>query len=167
MNGMAPAPPVPRLSEIAGRELPHDLLVLTSRDEAGRVRIEASSRDDWPRGTQFVGHGGSPVPGDFFVVIEDRRAHMHPLNDRSGFTNRIRTTGYRSILEVGLTVRQQRMVLTFCSRRSAAFTVDDLAAARRIGGLVARALSRQRTGGTVPHVDDGAAGPAPSIRVPA
>ena len=121
----------PRVSEIANKVLPHDLLTMMFHDRDGEVAIEAASMDEVPALSGVIenGRGGD----DGFVIVED-----FTTETASG------VDGYRSFLSVYARARHQQMGLGFWSKRPNAFTAADVPAARRIADHVALAVSHEQ-----------------------
>ena len=134
----------PRLSEIAAKVLPHDVLMMTFHDGRGGVVIEAASQDTSHGVARLkCGHPGS-VAGDSFFIIEDLAVETFEVVEPPDFWNRIRADGYRAMLLVGVKAREQQLGLLFWSKQPHAFQKRDLPVARRIADHVALAVSHEQ-----------------------
>ncbi|PYR60192.1 MAG: hypothetical protein DMF85_05815, partial [Acidobacteria bacterium] len=120
----------PRVSEIANKVLPHDLLTMMFHDRDGEVAIEAASMDEVPVLSGVIENGRGD---DGFVIVED-----FTTETASG------VDGYRSFLSVYARARHQQMGLGFWSKRPNAFTAADVPAARRIADHVALVVSHEQ-----------------------
>ncbi len=134
----------PRVSQIAATVLPHDRLTLTFHHGQGEVVIRAAS-DEWePLPTRLkVGHLISE--GDGAAIIDDfEDAGARPPVEPPEFWDRILSAGYRSMLAVHVTARDQFLGLQFWSRRPRGFDQRQLTIARRIADHVALAISHEQ-----------------------
>ncbi len=134
----------PHISQIAATVLPHDRLTLTFHGHHGEVVVQAAS-DEWePLPTRLKVEHLIPE-GDGAAIISDfEETDTRPVVDPQDFWDRIRSAGYRSMLAVHLTARDQSLGLQFWSKRSHAFDNGQLAIARRIGDHVALAVSHEQ-----------------------
>jgi transcriptional regulator with PAS, ATPase and Fis domain len=133
----------PRVSEIANRVLPHDLLTMMFHDGGGQILIEAASTDEFSGLTRFTKENDSEPP-DGFVIVDDFTTAVLPVVEPADLRERIVAAGFRSLLVVITRARQQRMGLAFWSKARRAFARDDVPTARRIADHVALAVSHQQ-----------------------
>ena len=137
----------PRVSEIASKVLPHDLLTMSFNDRDGEVVIQAASDPDFPRVTLMkLADCGVQKASDAFaiIVIDDLRQQALPVAEPADFHSRVVTAGYRSFLSVHTSARDQVMALQFWSKRPTAFSADDVPIARRLADHVALAVSHEQ-----------------------
>ena len=132
----------PRVSEIANKVLPHDLLTMMFNDR-GQVLIEVASSDGLPQAARLV-KTQDPRPNDGFIIIDDFTSAALPIIEPAGLSERIVSAGYRSLLVAQTRARDQKMALGFWSKRPHAFGTDDLPVARRIADHVALAVSHEQ-----------------------
>jgi transcriptional regulator with GAF, ATPase, and Fis domain len=130
----------PRLSDIAGRMLPHDALTMVSEDEELNVRLEATSSDDF-RGLTFVS-GDAPITAE--LVIGDLTVESPAFAESPEMRRRIRAGGYRSLLRVAIQSRECRVGVTFWSKQAHTYDSRHLPLARRIADHLAVCVSHQR-----------------------
>jgi transcriptional regulator with GAF, ATPase, and Fis domain len=132
----------PRISQIAATVLPHDRLTLTFHDPPGEVVFQAAS-DEWaPLPARLK--VGDPGPEGDASRIMDLESITWPVIEPPDFLDQIRSAGYRSMLLVRLSARDQRLGLQFWSKRSHAFDERQLGIARRIADHVALAVSHEQ-----------------------
>jgi len=135
----------PRISQIAQTVLPHHCLTLTFHDRRGdEVFIQAAS-DGWeslPTRLKVQDPGPEDDRAGIINDLEtDTRAAVFEPPD---FWDRIRLAGYRSMLVVRVTARDQLLGLEFWSKRRGAFDEGQVAIARRIADHVALAVSHEQ-----------------------
>jgi transcriptional regulator with GAF, ATPase, and Fis domain len=133
----------PRISQIAATVLAHDRLTFTFHGGQGEVVVQAAS-DQWePLPTRLkVGH---LIPeGDGFAIINDLETETCPVVEPQGFWDQIRSAGYRSLMAIHVTARDQLLGLQFWSKRPRAFDEGQVAIARRIADHVALAVSHEQ-----------------------
>jgi len=133
----------PQVSEIANKVLPHDLLTMMFHDRGGRILIEAASTDEFRGLTRFIKADDSQ-PDEGYVIIDDFTTATLPIVDPVDLRERIVAAGFRSLLVVLTRAGQQDMGLGFWSKRSTAFSRDDVSVARRIADHVALAVSHEQ-----------------------
>jgi hypothetical protein len=109
----------PRISQIAATVLPHDRLTLTFHDPPGEVVVQAAS-DEWAPLPARLKVGDPGPEGDASRII-DLESYTWPVIEPPGFWDQIRSAGYRSMLMVRLSARDQRLGLQFWSKRRGAF----------------------------------------------
>jgi transcriptional regulator with PAS, ATPase and Fis domain len=136
----------PRVSAIAQRALPHDRLTMTFHDrQNGSYELHAASNDDGPIAVRATGVDPSAFAAGSFKIVDDLRHknHANVIHDPPDYHERVYAAGYRSVLAVSLSARDQEFGLQFWSKRVKAFTRDQVAVARRIAEHVALAVSHQ------------------------
>ena len=131
----------PRISQIAATVLPHDRLTLSFHDQGGEILVQAAS--DWD-GLPARLRVGDPGPDDDAIGIRDLQAANWPVIEPPGFWEQIQAAGWRSMLVVRLTARDQRLGLQFWSKRPHAFDQRQLGMARRIADHIALAVSHEQ-----------------------
>jgi len=133
----------PRVSEIANKVLPHDLLTMMFHDRGGQILIEAASTDEFRGLTRFIKADDSqPVEG--FIIIDDFTTATLPIVEPADLRERILAAGFRSLLVVLARARHQDMGLGFWSKAPNAFAPDDVPVARRVADHVALAVSHEQ-----------------------
>jgi transcriptional regulator with GAF, ATPase, and Fis domain len=132
----------PRVSEIANKVLPHDLLTMMFKNR-GEVLIEAASTDEFSGLTRFIKSDDSE-PADGFIIVEDLTTAPLPVAEPADLGERIVAAGFRSLLVVITRAGQQSMGLGFWSKRTGAFAIDDVPVARRVADHVALAVSHEQ-----------------------
>jgi transcriptional regulator with PAS, ATPase and Fis domain len=133
----------PRVSEIANKMLPHDLLTMMFDDGGGRILIEAASTDEF-RGLGRFTKADDSEPKEGFVIIDDFTTASLPIVEPVDMRERIVGAGFRSLLVVLARVRHQKMGLGFWSKTVGAFSRDDVQVARRVADHVALAVSHEQ-----------------------
>ncbi len=134
----------PQVSRIAATVLPHDRLTLTFHDRPDEVVVQAAS-DEWAPLPARLKVGDPGPEGDVFRIrIIDLEGYTWPVIEPPGFWDQIRSAGYRSMLLVRLSARDQRLGLQFWSKRRGAFDERQVAMARRIADHVALAVSHEQ-----------------------
>jgi GAF domain-containing protein len=78
------------------------------------------------------------------VIIDDFTTATLPIVDPVDLRDRIVAAGFRSLLVVVTRARHQDMGLAFWSKRTRAFSSDDVPVARRIADHVALAVSHEQ-----------------------
>lgn len=135
----------PRVSEIANKVLPHDLLTMSFNDRDGEVVMQAASDPDFLHVTRIkLADSGAKKPDDGFAIIDDLRQHVLPVAEPADLHDRVLAAGYRSFLTVHTSARDQVMGLQFWSKRPTAFSVEDVPIARRLADHVALAVSHEQ-----------------------
>ena len=107
----------PRVSEIARRMLPHDVLTMNSQDEDWNVQFEATSSDDFR--DVALDSDGMPMPAE--LLIRDLATERLPLNGSADLRHRIHAAGYRSLLRVATQARGRRVGVGFWSKQPDAY----------------------------------------------
>ena len=133
----------PRVSEIANKMLPHDLLTMMFDDGGGQILIEAASTDEF-RGLGRFTKADDSEPKEGFVIIDDFTTASLPIVEPVDMRERIVDAGFRSLLVVLARVRHQKMGLGFWSKTAGAFSRDDVQVARRVADHVALAVSHEQ-----------------------
>jgi DNA-binding NtrC family response regulator len=130
----------PRVSEIAGRMLPHDALTMASQDEDLNIQLEATSSDDF-RGMTLDSRG---MPMTAEVLVGDLTAETLPFAEWPDMRQRVRAGGYRSLLRVAIQARDCRVGVGFWSKKAHAYDSSHLPLARRIVDHLALGVSHER-----------------------
>jgi transcriptional regulator with PAS, ATPase and Fis domain len=133
----------PRVSEIASRMVPHDLLTMMFHDRGGQILIEAASTDEF-RGLSRFTKADDSEPEEGFVIIDDFTTAALPIVEPVDVRERILAAGFRSLLVVLTRARHQSMGLGFWSKAVRAFSRDDVPVARRVADHVALAVSHEQ-----------------------
>ena len=133
----------PRVSAIANKVLPHDLLTMMFHDRGGHILIEAASTDEF-RGLSRFTKADDSVPEDGFIIIDDFTTAVLPIVDPPDLRDRIVAAGFRSLLVVITRARRQGMGLAFWSKHAHAFSRADVPVARRVADHVALAVSHEQ-----------------------
>src|SRR5262249_57466509 len=105
-------------------------------DEEGEVGVQGVSEWDGLPGRLRV---GDPGPDADAIAIRDLETANWPVLEPPGFWEQVRLAGWRSMLVVRLTVRDQRLGLQFWSKRAHAFDERQLGLDRRIADHVSLA----------------------------
>src|SRR5262249_13146387 len=132
----------PRVSEIANKVLPHDLLTMMFKGHGGEILIEAASTDE-VRGLSRFTKTDDSEPPEGFVLIDDLMTATLPVSEPPDLRERIVAAGFRSMLVVLTRAGQQSMGLGFWSKTPDAFSRDDIPVARRVADHVALAVSHE------------------------
>jgi len=133
----------PRVSEIVTRVIPHDHLQLVFRDQAGHVVLEARSNEAFPdyrRATVTTVLGRE----EGFSIVGDLTKEPSPVAEPADLYDRIIAAGFRSVLSVHASAREQQMTLVFSSKRANAFSRDELPVARLVADYIALAVSHEQ-----------------------
>jgi transcriptional regulator with PAS, ATPase and Fis domain len=133
----------PRVSEIANKVLPHDLLTMMFKNRGGEILIEAASTDEFRGLSRFTKTDDSEPPEGFFIVDDFTTASL-PVSEPADLRERIVAAGFRSLLVVLTRAGHQHMGLAFWSKRVGAFSRDDVPIARRVADHVALAVSHEQ-----------------------
>jgi len=133
----------PRVSEIAKRMLPHDLLTMMFHDRGGQILIEAASTDEF-RGLSRFTKADDSEPEEGFIIFDDFATAKLPVVEPVDLRERILAAGFRSLLVVLTRAGQQSMGLGFWSKTTGAFCRDDVRVARRVADHVALAVSHEQ-----------------------
>jgi transcriptional regulator with GAF, ATPase, and Fis domain len=133
----------PRVSEIVSKVLPNDHLQLVFRDQTGAVVLEARSNEGFP---EFDRVTATSTPGleEGFVIHRDITREQLPTTDPSDLQDRIIAAGFRSILIIHTSAREQEMSLVFSAKRVNAFSRDDLPIARLVADYIALGVSHEQ-----------------------
>jgi transcriptional regulator with GAF, ATPase, and Fis domain len=134
----------PQVSGVARAILPHDRLTMSFHDGLGTCVLHAVSNDDGPLEARVKKRWDAPFDGYFKVVDDLMLDKPEAVYDPPDFRQRIVAAGYRSLLSVGLSARDQQVGLHFWSKRRGAFTREQVPIARRIAEHVALAVSHQQ-----------------------
>ncbi len=134
----------PQISQIAATVLPHDGLTFALLNGEDEVVVQATS-DRWePLPTRLKVQHLIPQ-GDGAAIIGDlEEPNTRPVVEPRDFWDLVRSVGYRSMLAVHLSARDQMFSLVFWSKRLHAFDERQLGIARRIGDHVALAISHEQ-----------------------
>ena len=133
----------PRISAIANKVVPHDLLTMMFHDRGGEILIEAASTDEF-RGLNRLIKADDSEPPEGFMIVEDFTTAVLPVVEPVDLRERIVAAGFRSLLVVITRAGPQRMGLGFWSKAAHAFARDDVAIARRVADHVALAVSHEQ-----------------------
>ena len=133
------------VSDVATRMVPCDRFTLSFDDGEGHVSIQAASNDDFPRvGTITVNESGMRALNDPFFIATDLSERALPIVEPPDLNDRIVAYGYRSLLRVHVRARDERIGLSFWSKKPGAFSVGDVPMARQVAAHVALAVSHQQ-----------------------
>jgi transcriptional regulator with GAF, ATPase, and Fis domain len=133
------------VSAIAGRILPHDRLTMSFHDASGSCVVQAVSNDDGPSAVRVTGVDPTRlVEGSFKLVRDLTRDKPEAIYEPPDTRQQIVAAGYRSLLSVCLSAREQLFGLQFWSKRLAGFGPEHVAIARRVAEHVALAVSHQQ-----------------------
>jgi transcriptional regulator with PAS, ATPase and Fis domain len=143
----------PRVSEIANKVLPHDLLTMMFHDRGGQILIEAASTDEFRGLTRFTKADDSQ-PAEGFVIIDDFTTAKLPIVEPVDLRERVVAAGFRSLLVVLARARHQDMGLGFWSKEPRAFSRDVVPFARRVADHVALAVSHEQLAEAARQVAD-------------
>src|SRR5258706_6186480 len=133
----------PRVSEIANRVVPHDLLTMTFHEIGGEILIEAASTDELHDLGRLVTAEESQLAGDF-TLTHDVTTAPGDMIEPVELRERIVAAGFHSVLCVPARAQHQRLALGFWSKRPHAFAGDDASAAQLIADCVALAGSHEQ-----------------------
>jgi len=133
----------PRVSEIANKVLPHDLLTMMFHDRGGQILIEAASTDEFRGLSRFV-KADDTRPDEGYVIVDDFTTAALPIVEPADLRERVLAAGFRSLLVVLTRARHQNMGVGFWSKRPSAFGPRDVPIARRIADHVALAVSHEQ-----------------------
>jgi transcriptional regulator with GAF, ATPase, and Fis domain len=135
----------PQVSLIAARLLPHDRLTMSFVDESGTCVLRAVSNQDGPSSVRVTRLDSEPLLDGSFKIVDDLRLdEPEAIYDPPDTRARIVAAGYRSLLSVRLSAREQQFGLHFWSKQLGAFTREQVPLARRIAEHVALAVSHQQ-----------------------
>jgi transcriptional regulator with GAF, ATPase, and Fis domain len=135
----------PQVSAVACRILPHDRLSMSFHDGMGTCVLQAVSNDDGPSAVRATKRLSDTLFDGAFKIIDDLTLdEPKAVYDPPDTRQRTVAAGYRSLLSVGLSARDQEVGLHFWSKRVRAFTLDQVPVARRIAEHVALAVSHQQ-----------------------
>jgi transcriptional regulator with GAF, ATPase, and Fis domain len=138
----------PRVSEIANKVLPHDRMTMSFDAAAGEIVMQAASNDDFVPVDRIKLRAGDDGCAQFEVeggfIINDLRSEPLPIVEPADLHDRIVAAGYRSFLAVNASAGDQELGVEFWSKRTAAFSVEDMPIARRIADHVALAVSHEQ-----------------------
>jgi transcriptional regulator with GAF, ATPase, and Fis domain len=133
------------VSAIVQPVLPHDRLTMTLHDGEGGFSLYVASNADGPsavRGTVLTPMEAADAG---FKLIDDLRDDKPEVTyDPPDFRARVVEAGYRSLMAVLLTARQQHFGLQFWSKAVAGFDRTRAVLARRVAAHVALAVSHQQ-----------------------
>ena len=134
-----------QISNIVAAALPHDRLTMTFHDGQGTFVMHAASNADGPTAFRATRLAPKTTMVGSFKIIDDLRTHVPDvIYDPPDHRARVVAAGYRSVLGVLLSARDQEFGLQFWSKQAAAFTRDQVLIARRVAEHVALAVSHQQ-----------------------
>jgi transcriptional regulator with GAF, ATPase, and Fis domain len=135
----------PQVSATTRCILPHDRLTMSFHDGFGTCVMQAVSNDDGPSTMRVIKRPSDLLSDGAFRIVDDLTLDRpHAIYDPPDTRQRTVQAGYRSALSVGLSARDQQLILSFWSKRVAGFTRDQVPLARRIAEHVALAVSHQQ-----------------------
>jgi transcriptional regulator with GAF, ATPase, and Fis domain len=132
----------PRVSEITNKVLPHDRMTMAFYDRDD-VIVQAASNDEFPHFKRIKLADSTRLADEFFVVDDLTRQSLLVL-EPDDLQARLVAAGYRSLLAVHTSARDQAIGLNFWSKRPNAFGSRDFPVARRVADHVALAVSHQQ-----------------------
>ena len=132
----------PRISEITNKVLPHERMSMAfyDRDE---VMLQAASNDEFPHFKRVKLADPARHADEFFVVDDLTRQSLLVL-EPVDLQDRLIAAGYRSLLAVHTSARDQAIGLHFWSKQPNAFGSGDFQVARRVADHVALAVSHEQ-----------------------
>jgi transcriptional regulator with GAF, ATPase, and Fis domain len=134
----------PQISQIAATLVPHDRLTFAFLNEQGEVVVQANS-DAWePLPTRLKVQHLIPEGGGVAIIDDFDEPDTRPAVEPKDFWDLVRAAGYRSMLAVHVSARDQLLSLVFWSKRSHAFDERQLVFARRVADHVALAVSHEQ-----------------------
>jgi DNA-binding NtrC family response regulator len=137
----------PRVSEIAGKVLPHDALALVLAADGRHFVQHAVAPADFPDPPAITTR--TTIPDEF--IIPDVTSGPLPEYEPADAFDRVLAQGYRSLLSVRIPAHEQHISLAFWSKQPGAFDQRSLPVARRIADYVALAISHERLAEAVGH----------------
>jgi GAF domain-containing protein len=137
----------PRVSEIVGKILPHDALVLVFAANGRHFIQHAVAPADFPDPPAITTR--TTIPDEF--IIPDVTSGPLPEYEPADAFDRVLAAGYRSLLSVRIPAHEQHISLAFWSKQPGAFDQRSLPVARRIADYVALAISHERLAEAVGH----------------
>jgi transcriptional regulator with GAF, ATPase, and Fis domain len=134
----------PQVSAVVSAILPHDRLTMSFHDGLGTCVLHAVSNDDGPLVARVKKRVDALFDGSFKIIDDLTLDKPDAVYDPPDTRQRTVAAGYRSLLSVGLSARDQQVGLHFWSKRCGAFTRDQVPVARRVAEHVALAVSHQQ-----------------------
>jgi transcriptional regulator with PAS, ATPase and Fis domain len=135
----------PRVSAIANQVLQHDRMTMSFCDSDGSCVLQAVSNYDGPSVMRvFKPDSSSRVDGSYKIVDDLARDNPDAIYEPPDTRQRTVAAGYRSLLSVRLSAREQQFGLQFWSKKLGAFEREQVPTARRIAEHVALAVSHQQ-----------------------
>ena len=148
----------PKVSEITQAVLPHDRLTMTFHDgEQGSFVMHAASNDDGPMAVRATGVDRARLVDGFYKVIDDLTLHAivpDVIYDPPDHRQRVVAAGYRSVIAICLSARDQQFGLQFWSKQVNFFRREQVPIARRIAEHVALAVSHQQLAEALSRASD-------------
>jgi transcriptional regulator with PAS, ATPase and Fis domain len=146
----------PQISEITRKVLPHDRLTMTFLDGQGACVMQAASNDVGPLAVRATGVDTSQLTDGYFRIVDDLTTYVKPgvTYDPPDHRERLIEAGYRSLLSICLSAREQRFFLQFWSKQGTAFRPAQVPVARRIAEHVALAVSHEQLAETARQAAD-------------
>jgi transcriptional regulator with GAF, ATPase, and Fis domain len=140
----------PQVSEIANKVLPHDRMTMTFYDRDDLV-VQAASTDEFPHFQRVKFADSTQLAGEF-LVVDDLTQQSLLVVEPADLQDRLVAAGYRSLLAVHTSARDQEIGINFWSKRPQAFGVRDFPIARRVADHVALAVSHEQLAEAASHV---------------
>lgn len=132
---------LPRISQIAGRIVPHDRMTLSFHDSDRNIMMQAVSNDDGPRFDRLRAAPNVFPKNGTSQIIDDLSTFPQAGTEPADLPARIVKAGYYSILLNHVSARNHGMSLAFWAKRKNAFTESDIPAAQRMAEQIAVAVS--------------------------
>ena len=117
---------------------------MSFHDPEGNIVIEAASNDDGPSCDRITIKKPTPVSDGSVMIVCDFAIETPPVMKPDDLHDRIVEAGYRSMLAVHFSARDQGIGLQFWSKTPRAFAPGDAGTARRVAHHVARAISHEQ-----------------------
>src|SRR5712692_9187713 len=106
----------PRVSEIANKVLPHDRLTMAFNDRSGNITVQAASTDELPDFDRLkLADSAVRAMDDGSFIVQDLRTKVLPIVEPPDLQDRMIAAGFRSLLVVHTSARDQEMSLAFWS----------------------------------------------------
>ncbi len=130
----------PRISEIANKVLPHDALTMVFVDESGQVVHQASTGD-----VPVIDVHSTSLPHPDHFLLEDLATQELPVTITGhDLREKLVAAGFRSILAVNTSARDQMVGVGFFSKRANAYSRGYIPFARRNLDHIELAVSHEQ-----------------------